>query len=294
MRLVVLFSGQGGQTAEHLSELRADAETRARLPTLDALRDNDLASNVTAQVVISALHALRWRRLAPWLPQPILFAGYSLGELSAFAIARGLPPKDWFDLAARRAALMDAATAQPSGLLAVQGMTEAALRTALDGSGCSFAIRNGDAHFVIGGPSVALSELEHTLPAHGARRCVRLAVHTPSHTPLLAQAVAPLSEALAPWATGRLALPVMAGISGRLRQQAADAACDLATQVAHPLDWSACMNTLIEYAPDAVLEIGPGNALARMLAERAPDLPVRAVDDFSCDQAVLDWLERLR
>lgn len=294
MRLVVLFSGQGGQTAEHLSELRADAETRARLPTLDALRDNDLASNVTAQVVISALHALRWRRLAPRLPRPLLFAGYSLGELSAFAIARGLPPKDWFDLAARRAALMDAATAQPSGLLAVQGMTEAALRTALAGSGCSIAIRNGDAHFVIGGPSVALSELEHTLPAHGARRCVRLAVHTPSHTPLLAQAVAPLSEALAPWATGRLALPVMAGISGRLRQQAADAACDLATQVAHPLDWSACMNTLIEYAPDAVLEIGPGNALARMLAERAPDLPVRAVDDFSCDQAVLDWLERLR
>lgn len=294
MRLVVLFSGQGGQTAEHLSELRADAETRARLPTLDALRDNDLASNVTAQVVISALHALRWRRLAPRLPRPLLFAGYSLGELSAFAIARGLPPKDWFDLAARRAALMDAATAQPSGLLAVQGMTEAALRTALAGSGCSIAIRNGDAHFVIGGPSVALSELEHTLPAHGARRCVRLAVHTPSHTPLLAQAVAPLSEALAPWATGRLALPVMAGISGRLRQQAADAACDLATQVAHPLDWSACMNTLIEYAPDAVLEIGPGNALARMLAERAPDLPVRAVDDFSCDQAVLDWLECLR
>lgn len=294
MRLVVLFSGQGGQTPEHLSELRADAETRARLPTLDALRDNDLASNVTAQVVISALQALRWRRLAPRLPQPVLFAGYSLGELSAFAIACGLPPKDWFDLAARRAALMDAATACPSGLLAVQGMTEAALRTALAGSGCSIAIRNGDAHFVIGGPSVALSELEHTLPAHGARRCVRLAVHTPSHTPLLAQAVAPLSEALAPWATGRLALPVMAGISGRLRQQAADAACDLATQVAHPLDWSACMNTLIEYAPDAVLEIGPGNALARMLAERAPDLPVRAVDDFSCDQAVLDWLERLR
>ena len=40
MRLIVLFSGQGGQTAEHLSELRADAETRARLPALDALRGN--------------------------------------------------------------------------------------------------------------------------------------------------------------------------------------------------------------------------------------------------------------
>ncbi|MFX4673969.1 hypothetical protein ABTB51_19930, partial [Acinetobacter baumannii] len=72
MRLIVLFSGQGGQTAEHLSELRADAETRAWLPALDALRGNDLASNVTAQVLISARHALRWRRLAPRLPRPLL------------------------------------------------------------------------------------------------------------------------------------------------------------------------------------------------------------------------------
>ncbi|MBL8468607.1 acyltransferase domain-containing protein [Methyloversatilis discipulorum] len=293
MRLAVLFSGQGGQSSEHLSELRADADTRARLPALDALRDDDLASNVTAQVVISALQALRWRRLAPRLPQPVLFAGYSLGELSAFAIARRLPPKDWFDLAARRAALMDAATACPSGLLAVQGMPEAALRAALDGSGCSIAIRNGDAHFVVGGASIALSELEHTLPTHGARRCVRLAVRTPSHTPLLAAARAPLAEALTPWADGRLSVPVIAGIDGRVRRDAADAVRALAAQVAQTIDWSTCMDTLLEYAPDAVLEIGPGNALARMLAERAPDLPVRAIDDFSGDAAVVDWLERM-
>lgn len=289
----MLFSGQGGQTAEHLSELRADADTRARLPALDALRDNDLASNVTAQVVISALQALRWRRLAPRLPRPLLFAGYSLGELSAFAIARGLPLKDWFDLAARRATLMDAATAHPSGLLAVQGLTESALRTALDGSGCSIAIRNGDAHFVVGGASVALTELEHTLPARGARRCVRLAVHTPSHTPLLAAARTPLAEALAPWADGRLSVRVIAGIDGRVQRDAADAVRALAAQVAQTIAWSTCMDTLLEYAPDAVLEIGPCNALARMLAERAPELPVRAVDDFSSDAAVLDWLERV-
>lgn len=293
MRLIVLFSGQGGQTAEHLSELRADAETRARLPALDALRDNDLASNVTAQVVISALHGLRWRRLAQRLPRPLLFAGYSLGELSAFAVARGLPLKDWFDLAARRAALMDAATAQPSGLLAVQGLTEAALRAALDGSGCSIAIRNGDAHFVVGGARTALIELEHTLPRHGARRCVRLAVHTPSHTPLLAAAQAPLAEALAPWADARLSVPVIAGIDGRVQREAADAVRTLAAQVAQPIAWSTCMDTVLEYAPDAVLEIGPCNALARMLAERAPELPVRAVDDFSSDAAVVDWLERV-
>lgn len=293
MRLVVLFSGQGGQTAGHLSELRADAETNARLPALDALRSDDLDSNVIAQVAISALHALRWRRLAPRLPRPQLFAGYSLGELSAFSVARGLTLKDWFDLAARRAALMDAATAQPSGLLAVQGLTEAALCAALDGSGCSIAIRNGDAHFVVGGASTALIELEHALPARSARRCVRLAVHTPSHTPLLAAAQAPLAEALAPWASGRLSVPVIAGIDGRVQRDAADAVRTLAAQVAQTIDWSTCMDTVLEYAPDAVLEIGPGNALSRMLAERAPGLPVRSVDDFGDAAAAVDWLGRV-
>lgn len=289
----MLFSGQGGQTAGHLSELRADAETSARLPALDALRSDDLDSNVIAQVAISALHALRWRRLAPRLPRPLLFAGYSLGELSAFSVARGLTLKDWFDLAARRAALMDAATAQPSGLLAVQGLTEAALCAALDGSGCSIAIRNGDAHFVVGGASTALIELEHALPARSARRCVRLAVHTPSHTPLLAAAQAPLAEALAPWASGRLSVPVIAGIDGRVQRDAADAVRTLAAQVAQTIDWSTCMDTVLEYAPDAVLEIGPGNALSRMLAERAPGLPVRSVDDFGDAAAAVDWLGRV-
>lgn len=293
MRLAVLFSGQGGQTDAHLDELRADAGMQALLPA-SATEGSDLARNSAAQALISALHALRWQRLSPHLPKPILLAGYSLGELSTFALARGMPTPDWLALAQRRAQLMDDATDGPSGLLAVQGMNTRALQAALDRRAAYVAIHNGDAHFVIGGASALLDELEQQLPSVGARRCVRLAVHTPSHTPLLAQAVAPLAEALAPWSTGRLALPVMAGISGRLQQQAADAARDLATQVAHPLDWSACMDTLIEYAPDAVLEIGPGNALARMLAERAPDLPVRAVNDFSCDQAVLDWLERVQ
>lgn len=293
MRLIVLFSGQGGQSAEHLSELRADAQTRHMLPALDTLTGDDLSNNVAAQTAISALHALRWHRLAARLPRPLLFAGYSLGELSAFALARGLPTQDWLALAARRAALMDAATTQPSGLLAVQGLPEAPLRAALDGSGCSIAIRNGDTHFVIGGPDALLSGLEHALPERGARRCVRLAVRTPSHTPLLAAAQAPLAEALAPWASGQLTVPVLAGIDGHVQHDAAAAVRALAAQVARPVIWSACMDSLLEYAPDIVLEIGPSNALARMLAERAPDLSVRSIDDFSSDDAVVEWLNRM-
>lgn len=296
MRLAVLFSGQGAQTAKHLAELRADAVVAQALDSiarpLDAPAAQELADNTVAQTLISALHAARWRRLAPRLPRPLLLAGYSLGELSAFAIARGLPLHDWLDVAARRARWMNAAAPGDGGLLAVQGLDERTLLAALRGHAAHIAIRNGDTHFVVGAAAALLDTFERTLPAQGARRCVRLAVHTPSHTPLLAAAQAPLAEALAALARGPLAVPVIAGIDGRVQHRATDAARTLAAQVAHRVDWAACMDTLLEYAPDAALEIGPGNALSKMLAERAPHLPARSIDDFSGDTAACEWVAR--
>jgi [acyl-carrier-protein] S-malonyltransferase len=291
MRLVVCFSGQGGQSEKHLHEVQHDpfvAGALARvLPAAGTLADN-----LTAQCVISALHAARWHRLAPRLGRAQLLAGYSLGELSAFAVARGLAPDDWLALAARRANLMDAAAPPGCGMLAVQGMNGTQLEAALAGQDAHIAIRNGETHWVVAARAALLDALETRLPALGARRCMRLAVHTPSHTRLLDAARAPLADALAPWADGNVPVPVLAGISGGAQRRATDIVRALADQVAQRLDWAACMDTIMEYAPDAVLEIGPCNALSRMLAEHAPDLPARSVDDFSGDDALVAWLAR--
>jgi len=51
-------------------------------------------------------------------------------------------------------------------------------------------------------------------------------------------------------------------------------------QLATMLDWASCMDAIAEMQPDAVLEIGPCNALARMFAEACPGVPIRAIDDF--------------
>jgi [acyl-carrier-protein] S-malonyltransferase len=44
--------------------------------------------------------------------------------------------------------------------------------------------------------------------------------------------------------------------------------------------------------PDAVLEIGPGDALSKLFAEVAPDIPVRPTDAFKSINGILAWLER--
>jgi hypothetical protein len=38
----------------------------------------------------------------------------------------------------------------------------------------------------------------------------------------------------------------------------------LARQISTPLDWEACLSAVLEMQPDVLLEIGPGNALARI------------------------------
>jgi len=64
----------------------------------------------------------------------------------------------------------------------------------------------------------------------------------------------------------------------------------LARQISTPLDWDACLGAVLEMQPDAVLEIGPGNALARMWGERESAVPVRASDDFRTVAGIIEWV----
>jgi len=86
--------------------------------------------------------------------------------------------------------------------------------------------------------------------------------------------------------------PVTATIEGL--RTATEAAVALARQISTPLDWLACMEAIVETQPDAVLEIGPGNALARMLAEMTAGVAVRALDDFRDPAAAIGWINRQR
>lgn len=302
MRWVLLFSGQGAQTTDHLDHALAGTDElaaalhRALAPPpgrpFDAAAPT-LYQNRCAQALIAAVQARRWQMMRQRCAPPLAFAGYSIGELGAFCAAADLPAPRWVELAHGRALHMDAASPDtPCGMLAVQGLSPATVAAVLQDRPAWVALINGPRHVVLAGHAHTLAQLPAELSARGARRCVPLAVETASHTPLLQAGVAQVQALLAPWATAPLSGPVLAGVDGAPRYRSAEAIDALAAQVAHPVDWLACMDSVCEYAPDAVLEIGPGNALARMFAEHAPALPVRALDDFSHPDAALAWLNR--
>jgi [acyl-carrier-protein] S-malonyltransferase len=77
--------------------------------------------------------------------------------------------------------------------------------------------------------------------------------------------------------------------SARTGSAALDA---LARQISSPLNWLACLEVVREMQPDAVLEIGPGDALSKLFSEVAPDIPVRSTDAFKSVDGILAWLKR--
>lgn len=73
----------------------------------------------------------------------------------------------------------------------------------------------------------------------------------------------------------------------RSRDQAIAA---LSRQIATTIRWDRCMEALAEFGIDAVIELGPGNDLARLVEAEQPQIRARAVNDFGDYRALADWL----
>lgn len=300
MRLALLFSGQGGQRPEHWQQVQAGAtgELRQALRrTLPGMADADaavdpekLAKNSIAQPLIFAQQMLLWAELQPRLPRPICAAGYSLGEMAACSAAGLFGAAEGLELCVERARLMDGAVSGEQGMLAVLGLDDARVAQLAAAAGLAVAIRNAPQHLVVAGPRAGIVAVAAKFEAAGASRLVHLAVQTPSHTPLLASAAADFKKYLDLLPDSRPAFPVLSAIDATPARSGRAALDALARQICTPLDWAACLQTVVEMQPDAVLEIGPGNALTRLFSELAPGIPARACDDFRTIDGIVAWV----
>jgi [acyl-carrier-protein] S-malonyltransferase len=302
--LALLCSGQGHQHGD-MFRLTADAgaaaeifESAAKVLAQDPrnlVREGapgDLHDNRTAQVLCVTQALAAAAALASVLGSRRLAAGYSVGELAAWGVAGALAPDAAVILAARRAELMDGAGADGDGLAFARGLPQAAVQSLAAETGVDLAIVNPNQVFVVGGPREALQRFLDAARAVGAARAELLDVHTASHTPRLAAAVEPFLAALTAAglsrpATGFILLSALDGAS--LANPPAQAQT-LARQIATSLHWDACLEAAFEHGATAVLELGPGRALAEMAASLRPDLPVRSLDDFRSLDGARAWV----
>ena len=300
MTYAVLFSGQGTQHPQMLPWLdgveaaqpvlaclaqRIGGDWRALLAA-DACR----ASNALAQPVIVGTALAAWAALRELVPDdPEVVAGYSVGEVAALAAAGAYAPQQALALAAQRACLMDGAVAgTDTGLLAISAVAEAEVLAACPDLEC--AIRIDPDHNIFGGSRIALEQAQLDLQnrARFKRICVALASHT-SWMRSAAERFLPSVEGVRPRAPS---CPVALNALGTTSRSAPVLGSALAAQLAQCVQWGGCMAAIAERRPACVIEIGGGNALARMWSERYPEVPARSLDEFRSAESAAAWIHR--
>lgn len=304
MGLAILCPGQGAQHPGMFAALRSEPLARevideaSHLMDLDLWRldqepvDERLFQNAVAQPLICSAALAAWRALSARVPEPVLCAGYSIGELAAYGCCGTLSVKATVELARVRAALMNACDDAHGGMLAVRGLLKPQVDAICIRFGAQIAIENGADHFVIGGGRPALEQIAGHATQAGASTVRMLQVSIISHTSVLQPVALAFKQRLQGVTAPAPAFPVLAGISGAAVDNWPAAVDALAAQLMQTIRWNTCIEAAVERGATAFLELGPGASLARMLQESHPELHARSLSDFRSIDGAARWVER--
>jgi len=305
--VAILCSGQGYQGAGMFDLLADAAEAepvfKAAKFVLDGIdprqlvhesTNDELHADKVGQILCCTQAMAAWAVLSAKVPRPLVVAGYSVGELAAWGVAGLLDYEEVLHLALQRAAAMDKSTTQPSGLVAIRGLTRDRLDPICKAHGAYVAIVNAEDQMLVGGTRKALEPVAQDAQAAGAKHTTMLPVAVPSHTPLLAEASEEFRQALF---NARLPAHVpsgvrlLSGIDGDTVYDVHTGAEKLACQIEQTVDWAACMASCRAAGVAKVLELGPGDALARMMREVISDGDVHSLSEFHSLSGFERWME---
>jgi [acyl-carrier-protein] S-malonyltransferase len=307
MMIAILCPGQGWQNPdmfaltgetpeasilfEHAATLLGrDPRDFVRSDTSEALHRNRTGQILCTVQALAAAAALR-----ETMPDRIIVAGYSVGEVAAWGVAGLFGMTDTLDLVARRAEAMDAASLPGDGLLFIRGLSRDDVDRLCQRYEAAVAIVNPGDAFVLGGGRTALHAIAKEAKVMNAVKVIDLPVEVASHTRRLVAASADFRESLRltsvtfpPAAGTRL----LSGIDGAPVIRIDSGLDKLAAQISQTVQWAGCLQACMEAGATAFLELGPGHALSEMVASAWPDVPTRSLDDFRSIQGARSWLVR--
>jgi [acyl-carrier-protein] S-malonyltransferase len=253
-----------------------------------------LFSDLSGQILCCTQALAAWAALDTVRPARAVIAGYSIGELAGWGCAGALNGLSTLRLAQRRAAVMDTAAPNDSGLAVITGLRRPVIEPILTRHALSIAIVNDVDSFTIGGCRSALRAACQEVAARGAKRTLMLPVTVPSHTPLLSKATEQFGATLreASPRLPRAGYRLLSGIDGETVLDIETGIDKLARQISTTIDWAACLESCRSAGAVAALELGPGTTLSRMASTLFPDGRARAVEEFRSLAGLRTWLER--
>ncbi|MBY6540643.1 ACP S-malonyltransferase [Rhodococcus sp. BP-349] len=295
--IAVLSPGQGSQTPGMLVPwlgLPGAADRLALWSQASGLDLTRLGTTATAEeitdtavtqplVVAAALLAFEEIERTHGLPENMVVAGHSVGELAAAAVAGVISADDAVALAAIRGAEMAKACAlAPTGMSAVLGGDEDAVLERLTELGLEAANRNAAGQIVAAGLLTDLAALAANPPEKARVRA--LPVAGAFHTRFMAPAQDAVVAAAASITPSEPTRRLLSNRDGREVTSGADALAKLAGQVTRPVRWDLCTATLRASDVASIVELPPAGTLvgiAKREMRGTPTVALKTPEDVS-------------
>jgi [acyl-carrier-protein] S-malonyltransferase len=194
-------------------------------------------------------------------------AGHSLGEYTALAATGALGFQEGVLLVSERAAAMhDAATAQPGTMAAVLGLDDDQVEVACNLADAEVWVANFNApgQVVIAGSFDGVEAASKHARELGAKKVMALPVSGAFHTSFMAAARDRLRDAIAAADIRDAEIPVVSNVDAKPHDQGAEWTALLSAQLASPVRWKQCLQTLAALGVTEFAELGPGGVLTGM------------------------------
>jgi [acyl-carrier-protein] S-malonyltransferase len=290
--LVIVAPGQGAQTPGFLSPWLEDPTFASRFQWLSTVAGIDLAHYGTeadaetirdtqiAQPLLVATSLIAALELFPHpadaFSQIGAVAGHSVGELAAAAGARAITAEQAMVLVRERGkAMAGAAATTATGMTAVLGGDADEVLASIEAQGLVAANINGSGQVVAAGTMEQLQAFADSPPAKA--RLVPLSVAGAFHTEHMAPAVGHLAVLARSVSTHDPRTAWISNRDGQVIQDGREIMKRIVGQIAQPVRWDLCMETMSDLGVTGMLEMPPAGTLTGIAKRALPGVETFAL-----------------
>lgn len=293
-----MFPGQGAQYVgmgkdfyEQIPICREMFELAGKASGLDVVAlcfEENEQINITeyTQIAMLAAEVAMLKAVEEKGVKPDVTGGLSLGEYGALVASGVMSPEDVFRVVRKRGIYMQEAVPQGGAMVAVLGLDTAVIEQICEETPGMVTIANYNCpgQIVITGEEGAAQAAVEKLTAAGAKRCVKLNVSGPFHSPLLVDAGKKLAAELEKVEIHDIAIPYIANVTADYVTDKGQVKSLLEKQVSSSVRWQQTVERMIADGVDTFIEIGPGKTLSGFMRKINRDMKViniEKVEDLS-------------